>query len=54
MEENNGLPEFDTNRASDNSHLSQQIEDEIKRVEQTLAYLEKMFVLGVVARALYT
>ena len=34
------LPEFDSNRALDYSHVSQEIEDEIKRVKQALAYLE--------------
>ena len=38
MEED--LPELDSNRTSDYSHISQQIEDEIKRVEQILVHLE--------------
>ena len=41
MEENaKNLPELDSNRALDGSHVSQLIEDEIKRVVQILAYLE--------------
>ena len=40
-------PELDSNRASDDSHVSQLIEDEIKRVEQILAHLEsKSIQLG--------
>ena len=39
-EDTKDLPELDSNRTSDYSHVSQQIEDEIKRVEQTLAHLE--------------
>ena len=34
------LPELDSNRTSDYSHIPQQVEDEIKRVEQILVHLE--------------
>ena len=43
--ETKDLPELDSNRASDGSHVSQLIEDEIKRVVQTLARLESKTTL---------
>ena len=39
------LPELDSNRASDSSHVSQLIEDEIKRVVQMLVHLESKTTL---------
>ena len=39
------LPELDSNRASDGSHVLQLIEDEIKRVVQILAHLESKTAL---------